>query len=104
MPRAWYRVRWAVWYPLQWRLLWGYTTLGELLFLMLILGAFAGLGAAGMDQTNSSGEKTENSPYVYPTTYPTRTGPLKPYPRRTLAAGTLKPYCLRRRLGTSLDT
>ena len=56
MPRGWYRARWAMWYPLQWRLLWGYTTFGELLFLVAILGAAAGISAAVMNQTNGSGK------------------------------------------------
>lgn len=45
MPRWYYRTRWLLWYPLQWRLPpWGFLTLGEALFasvLLAVAGRFA---------------------------------------------------------------
>ena len=54
-PRGWYRWRWAATYPLQWQLPGGFLTLGELLLLLLAVGAAAGAMAGTWQDASASG-------------------------------------------------
>ena len=56
VPRGWYRLRWAAWYPLQWRLpgSGGRVTLGEALVVLAVLaGAAAALGCTWQESSGS---------------------------------------------------